>query len=333
MTTTRANEGVPFRSGVPAEFHSHEVHTVPSLLVLVVSLATGCGLPEEPGTATWEPSHEIQELEGDNGLSTNGLSTNGLSTNGLSTNGLATNGLSTHGLASVSFQSWFQLSPAQSDELMGYVVRCAAPAGQTLSFTDALSGQTYSWDGELGLAPGWASGQPATAAEQQLISACLAAHVNKYGVHISISVLGQDATGQSIPYTDSELTTHPRPEACLFGNLFTGEGLYAGNAGAVLSSSQSSTRACTLASAPGTSRSANCAPLVQVGSCDAYCTLDATGTYYTSCTYEGVTYQPLTTRLRAEDIYQCGDGICQITESCGSSNTAESCQADCGSCP
>jgi hypothetical protein len=60
--------------------------------------------------------------------------------------------------------------------------------------------------------------------------------------------------------------------------------------------------------------------------------LDATGTYYTSCTRNGVTYRPITSRIRTQDIVTCGDGICQATESCGNTNAASSCGVDCGSC-
>jgi hypothetical protein len=70
-----------------------------------------------------------------------------------------------------------------------------------------------------------------------------------------------------------------------------------------------------------------------VGSCSQYCTRDATNTYYTSCTYGGVTYRPITTRMKAADLYSCGDGVCQATESCGTGTTPNSCAADCGACP
>ncbi len=327
MPMTPATQDLHVHSRIRVEAHSHEAHTVPLMLLLLVSLATGCGLAEEP-TMAWEPASEIQELGSDNGLSVNGLSVNGLSVNGLSVNGLSVNGLSTQ-----DFQTWFQTDPTLSANVMHYVVLCAVPNGQTRTYMDTSTGTTYTWSGELGLAPGWASGQPVTLAEQQVVSACLAAHVNKYGVHISISVLGRDATGQVIPYTASELTSHSVREACLFGNLFTNGGIYVGSDGAQLTSSESSTRECTLGGAPGTAQAANCAPLTPVGACGTYCTLDATGTYYTSCTYNGVTYQPITTRLEPQDIYQCGDGVCELTESCGTSNTYDSCQADCGACP
>jgi hypothetical protein len=294
----------------------------------MVSLVAACG-PAEESLSTEAPEQAIQAVEEENGLSVNGLSVNGLSVNGLSVNGLSVNGLST-----TSFQSWFQSNPTAADQVMRYAVLCAAPAGQVITYTNSVTGQVYSWTGGLGLAPVWSSGLAPTVAEQQVVSACLTAHVNKYGVHTSISVLGRDGSGQPIAFTQEELSSHSRREACIFGNLFTGQNVFVGNDGGALSSSESTTRVCTVGDVPGTSsRATDCAPIVQVGSCSSYCTLDTSGTYYTSCTYNGVTYQPLTTRLQAQDIYTCGDGVCQVTESCGSSNTWNSCQADCGTCP
>jgi hypothetical protein len=69
-----------------------------------------------------------------------------------------------------------------------------------------------------------------------------------------------------------------------------------------------------------------------VGSCSTYCTKDSTNTFYTSCTYNGTTYRPITTRMKSSDIYTCGDGVCQATEHCGTGTTPSSCAADCGSC-
>ncbi len=296
--------------------------------VLVGLGGGGCGAGTEAAEAPEVlGTHRAAEYSG-NGLSTNGLSTNGLSTNGLSTNGLSTNGLSTNG-----FMAWFDQSPDSAASLMSYVVRCAMAAGQTLSFTSSATGVTYSWTGSLGLAPGWASGQPATQLEQQVVSACLAAHTNKYGIQIPISVLGRDAQGTPIPYSAQELATYSEPEACFFGNLFDGSGIFAANDHAYLTSQQSTARACGLSSSAGQS---DCPPLVHVGTCESRCTRapGASGAepYYSECSYNGRTYRPLTTRIRPQEIYSCGDGTCQFTERCGTSNTYDSCQADCGTC-
>ncbi|WP_244227094.1 hypothetical protein [Corallococcus aberystwythensis] len=294
--------------------------------------AGGCAGSEEDAWAPLEQGALAQEVIATNGLSTNGLSTNGLSTNGLSTNGLSTNGLSTNGLAASSFTAWFNgnASVEYSDMVMRYVVACALPAGQTRVWTHPTTGVTYSWPGRLGLATAWAQGAAATVAEQQRISACLAAHVNKYGVSVPISVRGRDSTGAAIPMASGEAADYPEKEACFFGNLFTGEGVFVGS-DRTLKKAESTPRGCAL-SAKNSGENTGCAPLQHVGSCSSICTRDATHTFWERCVINGVSYQPLTTQLRSQDIYTCGDGVCQLTESCGTGKTYDSCAADCSTC-
>jgi hypothetical protein len=261
----------------------------------------------------------------------NGLTVNGLTVNGLTVNGLTVNGLTVNGLQSANFGAWFSQDVALNSTLMKYMVQCAVVAGESRSYQDPVSGTSYTWQGGLGVAQGWASGQPMTEAEQQLVSACLAAHVNKFGMHVPLSVLGRNAQQQSIPYTSEELQSFPRREACFFGNLFRNEGLFAGVDGAYLNDDESSPRACGLTSSQDALVS-QCSPIVHVESCETFCTLDPSGLFYTECTYNGRTYLPLTTRIRTEDVYSCGDGVCQFTESCGTGFQPDSC-SDCGPCP
>ena len=309
---------------------AHQWELLPALLL---AAAVGCGPAgqlDAPGAPLGTHSDALVSSNGlsTNGLSTNGLSTNGLSTNGLSTNGLSTNGLSTNGLSTNGFNTWFSADPAKAEEVMRYIVRCALSEGQSLSYTHV--GTTHTWEGTLGLAPGWSSGAEATLAEQQLVSSCLAAHVNKYGVHLNISVLGRDALGTAIPTTAEEMETYAQPEAVFFGNLFNDEGLFAANDAPYLAYDESTVRACGLSSWSG---DPDCAAVIShVGSARTYCQLDASRTYYSRCTYNGVTYRPLTTRIRVQDIYKCGDGTCQLSESCGTGTSADSCAADCGAC-
>lgn len=291
-------------------------------------LLAGCG-PVEVEEAPPPPRQQAQAQEDLNGLSFNGLSFNGLSFNGLSFNGLSFNGLSTS-----AFDTWFESNPATAALVMRYVVRCAVPGGQTRAYVEPSTGQQYAWSGGLGLAPGWASGQTATLAEQQAVSACLGAHANRMSEEVSISVLGRDAGGTVIPFTSQELTSHPRRESCFFGNLFSGQGLFVGGDREPLGPAESTSRACGPLLNGGSESTVPCAPLVYVGACATYCTLDASGLYYTSCTYNGTTYQrPITTRLRVEDVHVCGDTVCQNTERCGTSTRYDSCALDCGPCP
>lgn len=290
-----------------------------------LGVTAGCGGEREaPFARKGELGTQTDALVANNGLSVNGLSVNGLSVNGLSVNGLSVNGLSTP-----AFHSWFNEDPPQRDTIMKYVVNCAVSDGQTRTYTNPETGLSYNWQGQFGLARDWSEGSPATIEEQQIITACLIAHSNKFGVQISISVLGKDSWGQLIPFTTQELTTYSRTEACFFGNAFNGEGLFAGKDRMSLRAYESTPRACGLSSANDTQE---CPPILHVDSCADHCTLDPTRRYYTQCTYGGVVYRPLNTRILPSDIYKCGDGVCQFTESCGTGSTYDDCGVDCGPC-
>jgi hypothetical protein len=296
-------------------------------LTTLLLLGNGACGPAEPPLPE-ELAVETRE-EGQGLATTNGIISNGIISNGIISNGIISNGLSNAHLGSPDFDAWFAADPVRAAELMHYMVQCAVPAGQTRTYTRASTGTTYTWSGNLGLAPEWAGGQPATELEQQLVSACLAAHVNRYGVHVQVSLLGRSAVGALLSLTLSELLTFSEKEGCFFGNLFTGQGLYAGRDRERLSADRSSPRACVLRPASG---STVCAPILHVGACEDHCVRDSLGLSYASCTYNGVTYKPLTTRIRSTDIYRCGDGVCQFTEKCGDGTTANNCAADCGAC-
>lgn len=294
-------------------------------VVLLLVGATGCrqtGGSQRKGGALGSTT---PSLVADNGVVLNGLSLNGLSLNGLTTNGLSLNGLST-----LAFRDWFNQDAVRHEELMRYLVKCAVPEGELRTYIQPETGQTHSWQGQLGLARAWAEGQAATKQELQVVSACLAAHSNKYGLHIPISVLGLDGAGQPISYSPQELKEYRQQEACFFGDVFQRDAvLFAGNDRLTLDKHESTTRVCGL---PGAEGKSACSPMVHVGSCSEYCQKDAWGLYYTACTYQGVVYQPVTTRMRSEDIYRCGDKVCQATESCGMRTTSVSCRLDCGEC-
>jgi len=279
-------------------------------LITLVLACAACGPEAELPEETQELGNTSRSVVVDNGLVLNGLVLNGLSLNGLSLNGLSLNGLSTD-----AFKNWFNADPTLRNEIMKYVVACGVPSGESRTYTH--QGTTYTWQGSLGLAPSWASGNAATTVEEQVVSACMAAHANKFGIHVTVSMLGLNGAGNAIPYTSQELTNYGVREACFFGNLFDGStGTFSANDGLSLASNESTARVCGLSGS-------QCSPMTYVGSCSQYCTLDATNTFYTSCSYNGVTYRPLTTRMQAQDIHVCGDGVCQATESSGT------CAADC----
>jgi len=264
-----------------------------------------------------------------NGMSANGVSANGMSANGMSANGMSANGLTAATLGTLGFGVWFNLAPKLNDLVMKYTVRCAAPAGTTFTYYSPVTKVTYSWAGNLGVAPGWVSGHAITTAEQQLVSACLAAHVNKFGISMAIAVEGRTAAGVTIPYTSTELSTYSVREACFFGNLFTGEGIYAGVDHGTWAASKSTPRACAFDTrAIGTDNS--CPPIFLAGYCSQLCVPDGVG--YLTCSYGGKSYKALVTRISTSEISTCGDGVCAPQEQCGTGTSWDSCQADCGVC-
>ncbi len=304
-------------------------------VALLLSSLSGCGKVDER-----PPVEQILAAKKQAMKEFNGLTMNGLGTNGLGTNGLGTNGLGTNGLASAEFSTWFQKDPELGAEVMKYFVYCAVPTGETRTYVDMASGTIYSWRGGLGLAPDWSEGMPATVDEQQIISACLAAHANKYGAHVPISVLGRDARGEVIPYTDEELKDFRQKEACFFGNLFNGEGVFSGNDGPRMHRNHSSARFCALTDGSDfkdddLEDDERCAPMRRIRhlKCNKLCEQDPEKKFYSTCTYKGVTYRTITTRMRKDEFFKCGDGICQYTEQCGTGDTPDNCGRDCGPCP
>jgi hypothetical protein len=269
----------------------------------------------------------MRTLVADNGLGANGLNMNGLNMNGLNMNGLNMNGLST-----TAFKTWFNQSPVTASAVMKYLYACAAPAGAFLTWTNPTTGMTYTWAGLFGLATDWTGGAAPTVAEQQVITACLAAHVNKFGVHVPIALEGRSATGAQILMLPGELTTYSVREACFFGNLFSGEGVYAGIDHSIWANPQSSARACAFDNTSASAPVVGCPPMVYAGSCKDFCTPDKSKTFYESCTWNGKIYKPLVTRLLPSEIFQCGDGVCQFTEMCGTRAEWWQCK-DCGPCP
>ena len=310
---------------------------LPALLLLAACApAVPGGVPQSGVTESADGPALGQALAVGGGrllsFSGNGITQNGLAGNGISQNGLAALGLDEAGVSTASFEAWFNTDPGLSSMVMRYLYKCAAPAGTSLSWTNPATGADYTWPGVLGLAPGWIGGAAATVDEQQVITACLGALTNKFGMSVTIAVEGRNAQGTALAIEPDELTSFSVQEACFFGNLFSDEGVFVGADHAAPEASTSSIRACGLRT-EAVGLSSECPPLSNVGYCSENCTLDEGGIFYESCTWGGVTYRPLTTRIRPLSVYACGDGVCQLTERCGSGEIPESCLADCGPCP
>src|SRR5581483_5655457 len=186
------------------------------------ALLLGCAAPEgQPDhvTAVESSINSDNGLPEINGLSGNGLSGNGLSGNGLSGNGLSGNGLSGNGLimnalnASGLTASTFLMNSASGRSTVSYLVRCALPANRSITKQDLL-GASYTFTGQIGVAPEWESGTCGMDCQQQ-VSACMLAHVNTSGQHITLWL---DGDSSAIGWGRS--TDYPYQEGSFFGNIF-----------------------------------------------------------------------------------------------------------------
>lgn len=251
--------------------------------------------------------------------------------NGMSPNLLGVNGLNPNSLNDDHFKKWFAANPQEANLLMKYLVKCSLPLGLGLDFD--YGGVTYLWPGLLGLAPHWANGESIPENEQQLVSACLGAHSNRYGARVPISLLGLDSNDVPLVVSTQELSDYPVTEGCFFGNLFKGDGVFSGNdRPQLLADDQSSLRACAMPDRTGSGASSMCAPIQYSGNCRDICQPDPTNLYYLNCTVHGKTYRAFSTRVMQNVEYTCGDGICQVTESCGTGSSWNNCGLDCGPC-
>jgi hypothetical protein len=175
------------------------------LAVVVSALAAGCAeMPED------QSDTDQEQLMSDNGMKTiNGMKVhNGLASgNGLS---LSSSLKSPTGLTSGSGL----MSSADGRITVSYLVRCALPAGRTVTKTDQY-GRSYSFSGQIGVAPEWESGSCQGTCERW-VSACMLALVNTTGDHYPLWLVAQNP---SISWGLD--AAFPFQEGSFFGDIFT----------------------------------------------------------------------------------------------------------------
>lgn len=138
-----------------------------------------------------------QWVGGGNGLRwTNGLRTEDLRFNALSANPQANPRMvqvplstATYNLQSGDSILREQLEDPAARAFFGYVVSCALDSTQQVQWQDS-QGNSYQWQGSLGLCPGWAQGA-ASLQCQRWVSACLLARNNAEGRRVLLSGRGQ----------------------------------------------------------------------------------------------------------------------------------------------
>jgi len=172
-------------------------------------------MPEDDVGST---THEILA---ENGLRMiNGLNmVNGLSMqNGLNMkNGLnMQNGLRMQNGLEDGNTSGNLMSSADGRATLSYLVRCALPAGSSITKNDQF-GTSHTFQGALGFGKDWETGSCNTLC-QQYVSACVVAHINTAGVNIPLWIVANPSQQPQIGWGLS--SAFPKQEGSFFGNIF-----------------------------------------------------------------------------------------------------------------
>src|SRR3954469_18225154 len=202
----------------------HKTWLLRSLPVAVGLALAGCGAPPADEAVGIESALTAANGISLNGISLNGISLNGISLTGVSLNGVSLNGLVLNGVAlngislnGVALNGVGNLTDARVDSFMSYLVGCALRDGDSVTYTD--KGQSFTFAGDLGLAPEWKD-HACGGSCQRWISACLLARTNAKGEHVRISMRGDN---DGLALDPGELLQYRTFEGAYYGNLFTRE--------------------------------------------------------------------------------------------------------------
>ncbi|WP_437969559.1 hypothetical protein WMF04_09760 [Sorangium sp. So ce260] len=172
-----------------------------------------------------EPLEEESETAAQEVFTKNAFTKNALKASALTTDRLATEALTGNPLTSAAIAGSPDVLSALRDpmarEFLTYVAGCALPEGESVEVS--LDGETYVFEGDVGLSPEWgrAHGQ-CNARCQGWVSACMLARVNHLGESLPISMRGQN---NALDLGPDERESFPHREGAYFGDLFAPEQL------------------------------------------------------------------------------------------------------------
>lgn len=182
-----------------------------------------------------------------------------------------------------------------------YAVGCALDSTQSFSFSwtgsDGLV-HTEQYPGSIGIAPGWATAPLTDETRQRLVSACLAARVNWYGVSVVVSIRSGEHPLKS-QLDRAEILAFPHVEGAFWGNLFGAEPyLNACYHPYNVAVARAAFRDCAAGHVDG-DEIQPCGPIALVGPCTDWCaSLKQGGQYYPECADQpGVEGSPSTTAI------------------------------------
>jgi hypothetical protein len=151
----------------------------------IACIAAGCAV--EPDSVVDDESNES--------LTSNALTSNALTSNALTSNALTSNALTSNALTSNALTAQTLMDPAQglrAAKIIKYSARCMLRPDQSVTVTyvdhDSIE-YTETYFGNLGLEPSWVDGPLSDSARRWWVG-CLGAHINAFGVPVSISARG-----------------------------------------------------------------------------------------------------------------------------------------------
>ena len=187
------------------------------LWIALVSLAVmGCvGAPPDEDIASAQEAAITSNAITSNAITSNAITSNAITSNAITSNAITSNAITSNAITSNAITSNALHDPS-AREFLQYVVSCALTPTQSVTYT--VDGETYTDQGQLGLAPQW--GQPNGHCDktcQEWVSGCLLARVDFLGVERPISVRG---TNPGLKITPEERADYPHYEATYYGNVF-----------------------------------------------------------------------------------------------------------------
>lgn len=264
-------------------FNQYKLTAFPFVLVVAASV-TGCGADmddalERCGEAEVDSLVYSPEYPSTQSIViANSLDPMALTPSDLGVHPLSISGMSTTTVALVTGPSGTLVR-----QLLKYAVGCALDTQSRFEFswfdaTGAIHDESYA--GSSGIAPAW-SVRALDVAEQEWVSACLAARANWYRKEVKISMRA------SLPVlhgnTIGEVTSFPNSEGAFWGNLFSDTPfLHACYDSTNVTYSRLHYRDCAVGHVENGSE-VECGIIDIIGPCQQTCLAPTNGGYYPSC--------------------------------------------------
>jgi len=253
---------------------------IASLGIVALALVSGCA---EGVDAGGEDVGEVEQAL----VAENSITMNAITMNAITMNAITMNALDEYELDEDTLSALRDVGQrgTLARSFVKYAVSCALTPSQTFEFdwTDINGfGRHEVYPGELSVAPHWAT-EPLGAQGERMVSGCVAARVNWYETHVTISMRAPH--GSLSVVSGDELTAYPDVEGAFWGNLW-GEGafIHACYNSETIANSRAHQRDCAVGHLNPDNSVSECGMIDIVGPCSEVCQpIDSVTGAYPSC--------------------------------------------------